>query len=427
MKRIIVYEARDYIEVGNGKKQLNEKQIILLNRVIKKQKLKSCYIQWEFNKFRFINYVGLITLKGVSIEVLPKTKELEESEARRALLNMLVKSRYLDVKYSDLSHTKLEDENLLEILAFLFSKKLKKELSRGIYREYINKNDNLNLVKGKIDIKGQIKNISRKRSKIACNYDEFSEDNLLNRIFYTMTYQLCREVKSLKTIDNLKIIMANYTDINMTRLNTTFINSIKFNRNNLRFRESYILLKKIYESLSSIGEDGRLEGFSFLFEVNELYEKYIGKVVKEVEHTTELQDKSKKLLVKKSTNNAVIQLKPDIVVPQKVIIDTKWKIIDKDKNRYGVAISDFYQMYAYLTRYEDIDKVILLYPLTDETMENGRVLKSFQMANNKDKSIDIVAIDIRDNKVTKEGIERLLGKELDYLFQLSSLLQEKDE
>ncbi len=410
MKRIIVYEARDYIEVGSGKERLSEKEIKYLEKTIKKQKLKSCYIQWEHNKFRFINYVGLITLKGVTIEILPKTIELEKGEARNSLLNMLVKSRYIDVKYSELSHTKLEDENLLEILTYLFSKKLKKELSRGIYREYINKRDNLSLIKGKIDIKEQIKNISKKRSNIACSFDEFSEDNLLNRIFYTMTYQLCKEVKSLKTIDNLKIIMANYTDINMTRLNSNIINSIKFNRNNIRFKESYILLKKIYESLSSIGEDGKVEGFSFLFEVNELYESYIGKVVKELDHNAELQDTSKKLLVKKSTNNAVIQLRPDIVIPKMLIIDTKWKIIDKDKNRYGVVINDFYQMYAYLTRYENIQRVVLLYPLTDETLENGMVLESFHIDNDKSKSIDIVAIDIRNLNLTKIGLRKILNK-----------------
>lgn len=39
----------------------------------------------------------------------------------------------------------------------------------------------------------------------------------------------------------------------------------------------------------------------------------------------------------------------------------RWKNIDESINRHGVKREDFYQMYAYLTKYEDSNVAILLY------------------------------------------------------------------
>ena len=90
-----------------------------LQKFIKKEKLKSSYISWEMGKFRFINYVGLITIKGVSIEILPKTRELSNEESRKSLINMLVNSRFIDINYSEITNIDLKNENLNSLIAIL--------------------------------------------------------------------------------------------------------------------------------------------------------------------------------------------------------------------------------------------------------------------------------------------------------------------
>ena len=60
-------------------------------------------------------------------------------------------------------------------------------------------------------------------------------------------------------------------------------------------------------------------------------------------------------------------MRPDIFLQNrkgdKIIIDTKWKrLIGDSAKNYGISQADMYQMYAYHTRYLDIQKVILLYP-----------------------------------------------------------------
>jgi 5-methylcytosine-specific restriction enzyme subunit McrC len=168
-------------------------------------------------------------------------------------------------------------------------------------------------------------------------------------------------------------------------------------------------MKKLLLSQNSLGENGRENGFALLFEVQDLFEKYIGVIVKkEFDSNTKLQDTSKKLMIKKSSGNKVIQLKPDIVIEeQKIIVDTKWKILN-NQNRNGIQISDLYQMYAYLNRYSDIKKVILMYPLTNDEHINGQSIESYVLEKDENKSIEIVAIDISEKIKTIEGINLIL-------------------
>ena len=139
----------------------------------------------------------------------------------------------------------LKNENLLEILAYLFTVKMKKELSRGMYKEYVNQQDNLTLIKGKLKIKEQLKNKSKKMLKAACEFDEFTEDNLLNGLFKSISLRLIKNIRTLKTLDNLNIILANFVDIEGRELNKYNFEKVKFHRNNQRFYESFILMKKL--------------------------------------------------------------------------------------------------------------------------------------------------------------------------------------
>ena len=129
--------------------------------------------------------------------------------------------------------------------------------------------------------------------------------------------------------------MANFVDIEGRELNKYNFEKVKFHRNNQRFYESFILMKKLLFGQNSLGEYGKDDGFCLLFEVNDLYEKYVGILCKSIDNSTSIQDKSEKLIIKASNLIPVVQLKPDIFIPEKrIIIDTKWKIYDRSLWRY---------------------------------------------------------------------------------------------
>ena len=62
-----------------------------------------------------------------------------------------------------------------------------------MYKEYILQSEELSVLRGKLNLQGTIKNRTQHRQKLACEYDELSENNLLNRILKTTIMILIRQ------------------------------------------------------------------------------------------------------------------------------------------------------------------------------------------------------------------------------------------
>ncbi len=92
---------------------------------------------------------------------------------------------------SSLPLRKLQRKNLTISITFLqiLAKGIGQQLKQGLYREYI-EHDDIPVVRCKIDLGNTIRNqISQKRI-VSCEYDELSENNLLNQILKTMAILL---------------------------------------------------------------------------------------------------------------------------------------------------------------------------------------------------------------------------------------------
>jgi 5-methylcytosine-specific restriction enzyme subunit McrC len=78
----------------------------------------------------------------------------------------------------------------------------------------------------------------------------------------------------------------------------------------------------------------------------------------------------------------VFPTKPDIVglLDGKPvwIIDTKWKPLDKEERKQGVAQADVYQMLGYARRY-GVGNVFLLYPHRDRMEADAGLQRSFHV------------------------------------------------
>jgi len=108
------------------------------------------------------------------------------------------------------------------------------------------------------------------------------------------------------------------------------------------------------------------------------------------------------------------KLQPDLLIKNgsqtRLILDTKWKCLKSDEEdiKNGVSSADMYQMYAYATRY-DCNNVILLYPDTGEVTQ-----KSYCLMGDKDKRISVVVINLnrdlkKERKEMLTNLSELLG------------------
>lgn len=71
-----------------------------------------------------------------------------------------------------------EFENIHNLFAAILSKGISGQLKQGLYREYLNRKEDVAVVRGKIDMPGTIQNRLARKRVLTCEYDELSENNL---------------------------------------------------------------------------------------------------------------------------------------------------------------------------------------------------------------------------------------------------------
>lgn len=415
------YEGEDFYGNYGCEKIISRREANELYNYAMSEKLDMDNILWERDTLRFINYVGYIRLSTVSIEILPKISlngsvELE----RKALLNMLSKCGILKVNYSEISSLKLYKQSLNEILAYLFSKKLQKELRKGVYGEYVYIEENINSLKGSLRVQEQIKNMASHSLKAFCRFEEFSRDNKLNKILSFFVKEVMKNIKNRETLKLLRISEMILGEVDERSITLNEVNNFSFNRLNKPFEDAFTLGKMIVLGESALGNLGENKVYSILFKMNEIFEIYIGKLLKELlyKETVHIQHSKYKLLIKEESNRGVFKLIPDIVIEkngiERVIIDTKWKSIESKFNRHGVKREDLYQMYAYLTRYKNARTVILLYPYNERIEgEEGEYLESWYLDEEEHKRVRVYAVNLENEKETLKSLDKIVRKYLE--------------
>lgn len=71
-----------------------------------------------------------------------------------------------------------------------FTAKVLGSNERGLYKEYVTKHETLSVMRGKLDMPETIRNRIQRRQKLACEFDELSENNLFNQILKTTMHFL---------------------------------------------------------------------------------------------------------------------------------------------------------------------------------------------------------------------------------------------
>lgn len=411
-KYIVLREAYDWLAIGSS---TNELTIIEFNSVcnyLKNRNLNNA-AQYGFNKIKFINYVGIISVGNLVIEILPKISITNDIvKDRKILMFMLSKCNKISVNINEILETNIVNQSLLDILAKIFTKKLLLELQKGMYLEYVTEENSLNKIKGKVMLTQNAKINYANKSKVYCRYDEFTENNILNSILLRATNFLLPLINTSLIKKDLNIIKSILSDVDDLYIPVNIFENYKLNKKNERFKEVFTLAKLILNNSIMNKSSGKENGFSILFKMNYLYEEYIGVLLKESiedkEITVNTQEKLKYLLFNKNTGRNEIALKPDIVIYKdhkpKMIIDTKWKSASID-GREVYSQSDIYQMYAYITTYTECEKCILLYP----RVNNEVVHSKWKLNNNiSDKEIIINEVTLESYTETKNELLKLL-------------------
>ncbi|WP_149716123.1 McrC family protein [Campylobacter concisus] len=309
------------------------------------------------------NYVGIIQTKsGDSLEILPKihdndngsNKEAVEN-SKRILLRMLKTLKNHPFKNINIANLKSLNLPLLEIFISMFLDEVSKLIKIGIKSDYVGLEDNLKFLKGKLKISEQIrKNIVHKERFYVC-YQEFSIDRAENRLIKSTLEFLYRRSKSSKNQRLIREYLFIFDEISSSSDINADFSRLKLNRQTKHYEQA-LLWSKIFLQNKSFSPYGGSEiAFALLFDMNRLFESYVGNFTKKKLPDAILQHQGKYLIEEPKRD---FWLKPDIFLKDKFIADTKWKIV---KSRDDISQTDLYQLYAYGKKYE-CGRLYLIYP-----------------------------------------------------------------
>lgn len=186
---------------------------------------------------------------------------------------------FQSLRQSNYDSVATEDfENIHDMFAAILGKGVANQLKQGLYKEYILQSEELSVLRGKLNLQGTIKNRTQHRQKLACEYDELSENNLLNRILKTTIMILIRQ-KTVKP-DRKVLLKKNlilFENVDMIEPDQIRWDRIRYQRNNQSYRMLMNICYLVLGSLLLSTDKGETKLATFLDDrsMHSLYEKFI--------------------------------------------------------------------------------------------------------------------------------------------------------
>ena len=302
------------------------------------------------------NYVGVLQTKGgLTIEILPKIADKTDTDKSKAVfIKMLRTLKNFPFKSSNLASLKTQNLPLLEIFISMFLCELEALVKKGIKSDYVALEENLNFLKGKLNINEQIKRNSVHKERFYVGYSEFLSDIKINRIIKTTLKFLYKKSNSSKNQQKIRELLFMFDEVSTCDDYKDFFEKLIINRQVKHYEQTLLWCKIFLLGNSFTPHKGDDLAFALLFDMNALFESYVGNFIKKKFSGIILQHSEKHLV----ENPKSFRLRPDIFLKDKFIADTKWKIISSSND---ISQADLYQLYAYGKKHE-CSKLYLIYP-----------------------------------------------------------------
>jgi 5-methylcytosine-specific restriction enzyme subunit McrC len=192
-------------------------------------------------------------------------------------------------------------------------------------------------------------------------YDEYISDRVENRLIKTTLHFLYKRTASNNNKKRIREYLFVFDEVGESHHPKLDFSNIMLNRQMKDYELVLLWAKTFLCNHSYTPYQGKDIAFALLFDMNLLFESYVGYYLKKQGYDVSLQDRQHHLAF--CERRGVYALRPDIVIDKgSVIADTKWKILTEEKARQGISGSDLLQMYAYGTKYPNCQVLYLIYP-----------------------------------------------------------------
>ncbi len=355
---------------SRGQKALATRHATLLARL--ESRLPAQTFSWRQRSVKFAHYCGVISLGDLSLEILPKIhgRENEPGACRSALIRMLTKARLLKTRRGGAADIALQRHSLLDVFLLHFCDQLQAELTQGMIRHYVERNANLHVLRGRLQVEQQLKHNLAHRERLYCRYDELSVDNCHNQVIRYVLRAMTRLSGGIAVRKRLNELLFRFEAVRDVPVTTETLENLYFDRSTSRYRDIFRQCHWFLQGLHPDVVTGHASCATLLFDMNRLFEAYAANIFRALARAEGLrlrtQGPRKYMVWREDRDEQVFLMKPDMVFfdhKSRIvsIADAKWKLLDDREKKLGISQADLYQMAGYAMRY-GTDRLAMIYP-----------------------------------------------------------------
>lgn len=286
-------------------------------------------------------------------------------------------------------------DNIHNLFAAILSKGIGQQLKQGLYREYLMRKEDTSVMRGKLDLPGTIQNRLNRKQVLTCEYDELSENNLLNRILKTTVMLLIRHGEVGEEYKNdLKRVMLFFSAVDTVDPVSIKWSAIRFQRNNQSYRMLISLCQFILEGMLLTTDRGEYKMAAFVDEQRmcRLYEKFILEYYAKEYPDLTVRASQIEWAVDDGIRTMLPAMQTDITIShgdKVLIIDAKYyeHTTQVQYNKHTLHSNNLYQIFTYVKNkdawFGDRPHTVsglLLYAQTDEAIQPDQ---RYQMSGNE--------------------------------------------
>lgn len=324
------------------------------------------------NRIHFRNYVGVIQVGNLTIEVLPKPDKTPDAPGQkqkwqRALVEMLRQSGFIRLESISDARLRLRSSSLLDLYFESFLAEVDELVHHGLVRKYRQNRGNLPALKGRILFPQHLSRNLVHRERFFTEhvfYDRNNPFNQILRVALGVLARVCVNPHLAALARNCALAFQEIDEITVTE--RTF-DRLPHMRNTERYRRALQLARLIILNYSPDVRSGREDVLAILFDMNALFERFVFAQLKRAE----ARDPSRSIAFKAQVSRRFWvadrmskSVRPDIIAQigsgakrERIVLDTKWKIPGDGKP----ADADLHQMHSYNVQF-GARRSLLLYP-----------------------------------------------------------------
>ena len=336
---------------------------------------------------KFSNYVGVLSVGNVQINILPKAdrddlnySEKYEMDAKQEniwqknLVKMLEKALRLKINWTESAVQHLSKNPILDIYLYKFIDEVEILVNRGLTKQYNQTEENSKALSGKLMVQKQLtKNVCH-LEKFYVRHTSYDYRNIYNQILYLALQKIVNITSNSLLCNKSRELLSYFPKFDAIEITDDTFREIQYSRKSEDYREAINLAKMILLNFSVGNNQGEEEQvFALMFDMNALWEEYVfeclrAQMKKDGYHLTRQQSKP---FWELDLSHQRRTIRPDIVCESNesktntFVFDTKWKIPGNTPSD-----SDLKQMYVDHSLFKDVPHTLLIYPETPYTQSN---------------------------------------------------------